>query len=99
MLDDCEKEVLDVMFQLAERFKGQKDKKSFEKINQEIERLELECSSAQKRAQDIIKNGLSKLGEYLANPPVIGQQSFESQSRRSYCSQHQIDMCLIVLNS
>jgi len=26
VLDDCEKEVMDVMFQLAERFKGQKDK-------------------------------------------------------------------------
>ena len=48
MLDDCEKEAMDVMFQLAERFKSQKDKKSFEKVSLETEQLELECSREHK---------------------------------------------------
>jgi len=55
MLDDCEiREAMDIMFQLAERYKGQKDVKDYEKVCQEIEQIEIECSSAQKRAQDII---------------------------------------------
>ena len=31
MLDDCEREAMDVMFQLVERYKGQKYRKNFKK--------------------------------------------------------------------
>ena len=99
MLDDCEREAMDVMFQLVERYKGQKYRKNFKKVSEEIEQLEIECSSAHKRAQDIIEN---RLGENLANQPAVIQKHSESQNilkvigklfRRSYYSQHHIIQC------
>ena len=75
MLDDCEREAMDVMFQLVERYKGQKYRKNFKKVSEEIEQLEIECSSAHKRAQDIIEN---RLGENLANQPAVIQKHSES---------------------
>ena len=75
MLDDCEREAMDVMFQLVERYKGQKYRKNFKKVSEEIEQLEIECSSAHKRAQDIIENRLS---ENLTNQPAVSRKHSES---------------------
>ena len=34
MLDDCEREAMDIMFQIAERYKGQKRQKELQKSQQ-----------------------------------------------------------------
>ena len=78
LLDDCQREAMDIMFQLGEKYKVQKDEKNYGKVCEEIEQIETECSSAQKRAQDIIENGL--VGN-LANQPVASQKSLHSHSK------------------
>ena len=67
LLDDCQREAMDIMFQLGEKYKVQKDEKNYEKVCEEIEQVETVCSSSQKRVQDIIEN---RLVGNLANQPV-----------------------------
>jgi len=48
LLDDCQREIMDIMFELREIYKVQKDEKNYGKVCEEIEQIETECSSAQK---------------------------------------------------
>jgi len=57
--------------------KVQKDEKNYGKVCEEIKQIKIECSSAQKRAQDIIEN---RLVENSANQPIASQRSLQSHS-------------------
>ena len=69
-LDESEQETMDVMLRLSERYKGEKDSQtSCYKLSQEIEQLEIEYTSAQNRAQEVIDSKLSKLSKKPAYQP------------------------------
>ena len=48
------------LLRLSERHKGEKDSKSCFKLSQEIEKLGIEYSSAQNRAQEVLDTVLDK---------------------------------------
>ena len=69
-LDESEQETMDIMLRLSERYKGEKDSQtSCYKLSQEIEQLEIEYTSAQNRAQEVIDSKLSKLSKKPAYQP------------------------------
>ena len=63
-LEECEQETMDIMLRLYEKHKGEKDSKSCFKLSQIIEQLEIECSSAQNRAQEVLETMLGKKPAY-----------------------------------
>ena len=63
-LDECEQENMDIILRLSEKHKGKKDSKSCFKLSQEIEQLEIEYSSAQNRAQEVLDTMLGKKPAY-----------------------------------
>ena len=69
-LDESEQETMDIMLRLSERYKGEKDSQTnCYKLSQEIEQLEIEYTSAQNRAQEVIDSKLSKLSKKPAYQP------------------------------
>ena len=69
-LDETEQETMDIMLRLSERYKGEKDSQtSCYKLSQEIEQLEIEYTSAQNRAQEVIDSKLLKLSKKPAYQP------------------------------
>ena len=60
-LDESEQETMDIMLKLSEKYKGEKDSPtSCYKLSQEIEQLEIEYTSAQNRAQEVMDSKLLK---------------------------------------
>ena len=68
-LDDSEQETMDIMLRLSDRHKDKKDNQANYKLSQEIEQLEIEYSSAQNQAQEIIDSKLLKLSKKPAHQP------------------------------
>ena len=60
-LDESEQETMDIMLRLSEKYKGEKDSETnCYKLSQEMEQLEIEYTSAQNRAQEVMDSKLLK---------------------------------------
>ena len=69
-LDESEQETMDIMLKLSEKYKGEKDSQtSYYKLSQEIEQLEIEYTSIQNRAQEVMDSKLLKLSKKPAYQP------------------------------
>ena len=68
-LDDSEQETMDIMLRLSDRYKDKNDSQANYKLSQEIEQLEIEYSSAQNWAQEIIDSKLLKSSKKPAHQP------------------------------
>ena len=67
-LDESEQETMDIMLKLSEKYKGEKDSQtSCYKLSQEIEQLEIEYTSAQNRAQEVMDSKLLKKPAYQSD--------------------------------
>ena len=68
-LDESEQEAMDIMMQLLDRYKEEKDSKNCYKLSQEIEQIEIEYTSAQNRAQEVLDSYLLDLNEKSTYQP------------------------------
>ena len=75
ILDESEQKTIDIMLRLSEKHKGEKDSKSCCKLSQEIEQLEIEYSSAQNRAQEVLDRVLGKKPAYQPDEHSSGSHS------------------------
>ena len=69
-LDDSEQEVTEIMTQLLEKYKEEKDGKNLYKLSQEIKQIEIEYTCAQNRAQEVLDSRLLELNKKSAYQPV-----------------------------
>lgn len=68
-LDESEQETMDIIIRLSEKYKGEKDSKNCHKLSQELEQIEIEYTSAQNRAQEVLDSKLLKLSKNPAYQP------------------------------
>ena len=53
-VEDCQEEAMNIMEALMDRYQAEGDQNGIRKINEELEILEKECTSAQNRAQEYL---------------------------------------------
>ena len=85
-LDESEQETMDIMLRLSEKHKGEKDSKSCCKLSQEMEQLEIEYSSAQNRAQEVLDRVLGKKPAYQPDEHNSGSHIVKKLEQKQWQS-------------
>ena len=81
-LDESEQETMDIMIRLSEGYKAEKDSKNSYKLSQEIEQIEIEYTSAQNRAQEVLDSHLSELNVKSVYQPDERTSKIRSKAAR-----------------